>query len=216
MNRKMQATLAATATILILGYLVSLAPRGQVQVPDWFAPDPPVATPAARAPAGTLRPAPTLTADPALAPAEHIREAREAELVERFNQGALMLHAREYDYAIKALHRVLELAPRLPEAHVNMGFALLGLERYAAAADFFQSAIELNAFQANAYYGLATALDELGDREAALGAMRSFVHLAGEADEAYLVRARSALWEWQAALERERAALPDASGDDAP
>lgn len=198
MNRKMQATLAASATILVLGYLVSLAPRGQVQVPDWFAPDPSVTTPVASA------------------PAEHIREAREAELVERFNQGALMLHAREYDYAIKALHRVLQLAPRLPEAHVNMGFALLGVERYAAAADFFQSAIELNAFQANAYYGLATALDELGDREAALGAMRSFLHLAGEADEVYLVRARSALWEWQDALERERGGVPDASGDETP
>jgi hypothetical protein len=32
-------------------------------------------------------------------------------------------------HAITALHRVLELAPQLPEAHVNMGFALLGLQQ---------------------------------------------------------------------------------------
>jgi hypothetical protein len=52
--------------------------------------------------------------------------------------------------------------------------------------------------QANAYYGLAVALEALGDRPGALGAMRSFVHLAKEGDP-WVPKARAALWEWQAA-----------------
>lgn len=121
----------------------------------------------------------------------------EGELATRFREAVLMLHAHNYDYAVTALHRVLELAPRLPEAHVNMGFALLGLERYAAARDFFRSAIELRPAQVNAYWGLATSLEALCDLAGASGAMRSYVHLT-DADDPFLPRARAALWEWEA------------------
>ena len=42
------------------------------------------------------------------------------------------------------------------------------------------------------------ASEALGDMPAALGAMRSFVHLAPP-DDPFVTRARSALWEWQSA-----------------
>lgn len=119
------------------------------------------------------------------------------ELAARFQAAVFMLHARNYEQAVTALHRVLELAPRLPEAHVNMGFALQGLERYAAARDFFQTAIELRPAQVNAYWGLATSLEALCDLAGARGAMRSYVHLT-DADDPFLPRARAALWEWDA------------------
>jgi tetratricopeptide (TPR) repeat protein len=112
-----------------------------------------------------------------------------------------MLHSKQHEHAMTAFHRVLELDPALPEAHVNMGFALIGLERYSAARDFFEGAITLRKGQVNAYYGLAVALDGLGDRGGAIGAMRTFVHLSGP-DEMYLRKAQAALWEWEA----ERAA----------
>lgn len=134
----------------------------------------------------------------------HAEAARRDEVKLRFEQAVLMLHAREYEHALTALHRVLELAPRMPEAHANAGYALLGLKRTAAARDFFESAIALNAMQANAYYGLAAALDELGDRAGAIGAMRSFLHLAKDEDPRHLAKARAALWEWEA----QRAAPP--------
>ncbi|MBL8331675.1 MAG: hypothetical protein JNM08_01150 [Rubrivivax sp.] len=130
-------------------------------------------------------------------PAGHAERARAAEVKRRFDQAVLMLHAKQYEHAITALHRVLELAPRLPEAHANMGFALSGLQRWAAARDFFQGAIELEPRQANAYYGLGLAADALGDRALAKGAMRSYLHLARSESEAHLARARSALWEWE-------------------
>lgn len=136
--------------------------------------------------------------DPRTDPSGHEQAERRKDVRLRFEQAVLMLHAGHYDHALTALHRVLELSPQMPEAHVNMGFALLGLERAAAARDFFEGAMALNPMQANAYYGLAMASDALGDRPAAIGAMRSYLHLAKDQDERHLRKARAALWEWEA------------------
>jgi tetratricopeptide (TPR) repeat protein len=140
-------------------------------------------------------------ADPRRDPSGHAMEQRRAEVRARFNQAVLMLHAKQYEHAAAALHRVLELDPAIPEAHVNMGFAMIGLGRHAVARDFFHSAIELRPMQANAYYGLAEALEGLGDIPGALGAMQTYLHLA-PADDAFRVKAQSAIWEW----ERQRGA----------
>lgn len=132
----------------------------------------------------------------------HARTAREREIAARFEQAVSMLHMRQYDYALAALHRVLELAPEMPEAHVNMGYALLGLEQYGQAYDFFQGATVLRPDQSNAYYGMAVALEGLGDLQGALGAMRTFIHLSPP-DNPFLERARAALWEWERELDRK-------------
>ncbi|MDH5537915.1 MAG: hypothetical protein OEY03_00800 [Rhizobacter sp.] len=141
-------------------------------------------------------------------PVAHAAAAREAEIRRRFDAAVLMLHARQYDPAATALHRVLELAPTMPEAHVNMGFAMLGLQRAALARDFFDGATALKPGLANAYYGLALAHEAGGDLELALGAMRSYLHLARGENEAHLRRARAALWEWEAQRDARRASAP--------
>lgn len=130
-------------------------------------------------------------ADVAASTAEDPRMAR---IRERFDQALYMLHARRYDDAVTALHAVLLLSPRLTAAHVNMGYALLGLGRYSAAADFFRQAIDLTPYQGNAYWGLAEALEAEGDPQGALGAMRTYIHLAKPGDP-FVRRARAALWE---------------------
>ena len=129
------------------------------------------------------------------------RDPRMAEIERRFEQAVVMLHARRYEEAIVALERVIELSPRLPEAYVNLGYALLGMERYDTARDFFLAATELQPFQGNAYWGLAVALEALEDLEGALGAMRTYIHLA-PADDPFVRQARSALWEWETQLAR--------------
>ena len=149
--------------------------------------------------------APDYIYDPARVPfssrhSEHIGVAQD-ELTQRFEQAVMMLHAQKYDYAITALHRVIQLSPRMPEAYVNMGYALLGMKRYHAAYDFFKTATDLNPYQANAYWGMAVALENGGDLKGALGAMRIFIHLA-EPGNPFVRRARSALWEWGNQLER--------------
>jgi hypothetical protein len=139
----------------------------------------------------------------------HAGEQKHDEILARFNQGVLMLHAKQYEHALTAFHRVLELAPEMPEAYVNLGFTLLGLERHAAAHDFFVAAIALRKDQLNAYYGLAAALEPLGDLEGARGAMRTYLHLAPQ-DDPHRRRAEAALWEWSS-----RAAAEHGEGDDA-
>ena len=131
----------------------------------------------------------------------HVQDKLRDELTTRFEQAAYMLHAKQYENAITALHRVIELDPRMPEAYVNMGYALLGLKRNKAARDFFKTAIDLNPYQGNAYWGLAETLENDGDLRAALGAMRIYIHLAKPGDP-YVRRARSALWEWESRLKR--------------
>jgi tetratricopeptide (TPR) repeat protein len=128
--------------------------------------------------------------------AAHAREKTEAEIRERFEQGVSMLNARKYEEALKSFHRVLELSPDMPEAHVNAGFALLGLQHYAVARDFFEGAIELRKNQLNAYYGLAEALGGLNDLQGALGAMSTYLHLA-PLDDPYRQKAASAISEWR-------------------
>jgi Flp pilus assembly protein TadD len=128
--------------------------------------------------------------------ASHVAQASAVEIRVRFEQAVLMLHARQYDHAVTALHRLLQLAPDMPEAHVNMGYAMLGLHEYQAARDFFNSAVALRPRQANAYYGLALAEEGSRDLSAAKGAMRTYLHFA-PAGAPHIAKARAALWEWE-------------------
>jgi len=145
---------------------------------------------------------PQVRIDARVDPALHARQRRTDEVDARFQQAVIMLHARRYAHAATALHRVLELAPEMPEAHVNLGFAMLGLGRYAEARDFFNGAMALRPRQTNAYWGLAVALEALGDLEGALGAMRSFVHLSPP-DAAFVRKAQAAIWEWETRLKED-------------
>ena len=120
-------------------------------------------------------------------------------LHQQFQQAVALLQHGEYDFAVQGFHEVLKTAPEMPEAHVNMGFALLGLEEYEAARSFFDTATNLRPSQSNAYYGLAIASEGLGDTRQALAAMQAYVHIAAE-DDPYRRKAEAAIWEWGAEL----------------
>lgn len=122
--------------------------------------------------------------------------ARLAEIDLRFKQAAAMLHIKQYQYAATALHRVLQLAPNMPEAHVNMGYAMLGMMHFTAARDSFNEAIKLKPSQANAHYGLALASYNTGDMATAVSALNNYIQLA-RPDDPYITKARAALSEWR-------------------
>jgi Tfp pilus assembly protein PilF len=84
---------------------------------------------------------------------------KERRVDERFQQAIGLLHAKQYDYAITALDSVLDMAPGMPEAYVNMGYAFIGLEEFGPARGAFEKAIDLKVDQVNAYYGLAIAFE---------------------------------------------------------
>jgi tetratricopeptide (TPR) repeat protein len=132
-----------------------------------------------------------------LSPAHaHALHKLRGEIDARFGQGVLMLHAKQYEHALTAFHRVLQLNPRMPEAHVNMGFALLGLERYKEAGDFFTGALALRPEQTNAYYGLALAAWGGGDRQEAMHAMYHYVSYSDPSDP-YRAKAEEMLLAWK-------------------
>lgn len=134
---------------------------------------------------------------------DHARVKAKEEIQKRFNEGVVMLHAKQYDHALTAFHRVLEIDPKMPEAHVNIGFTLLGLGKPKAAADFFDTATVLRPNQLNAYYGLGEALSQLGDKFGALQSMEAYLHLSPK-DDPYRIKAEAAVWELRASVEAER------------
>ena len=131
---------------------------------------------------------------------QHAQAKQQEEVKRRFSEGVLMLHAKQYEHALTAFHRVLELDPRMPEAHVNAGYALLGMERFQAAADFFDTATNLRPNQLNAYYGLGEALMAMGERQGALQAMETYLHRSPP-DDPFRRKAEAAIWELRAAAE---------------
>lgn len=155
---------------------------------------------------GSLLSPDPLGADPAPARADPV--AAEVDLA--FRQGVVMLHAKRHEYALAAFHRVLKSAPEMPEAHANMGFALVGLGRHREARSFFEGAIALRPGQLNAYYGLALAAEAIGDMEVARGAMRTYAHLAPP-DDPHRRKAEAALWEWSAKAGGTAIAAPEKS-----
>jgi predicted Zn-dependent protease len=131
------------------------------------------------------------------APHEFLDDEQARRAHQSFQQGVAMLQAGQFEYAVTALHEVLAIYPALPEAHVNMGYALLGAGEPGAATDFFNTATDLRPSLHNAYYGLALAERENGNDKAALAAMQAYTHLAAE-NERHLERAKEFIWELQA------------------
>jgi len=181
---RMVSVLLTLLLVLGIGLLVNLLPFGKVPVGEPSIP---------KVVDDVSRPNPSVVLGQLSDPEGHVRDKQ---IAQRFEQAAYMLHAGRYDHALTALHEVLRLAPTLPEAHVNMGYTLLGLERPEAARDFFDSAIKLRPNQANAHYGLALARDRLDDPQGAIEAMRSFLAHADPADP-YVAKARELITAWE-------------------
>ena len=54
----------------------------------------------------------------AVLPGAGPRTVSNPEIAERFSQGVVMLHAKQYKHALTAFHRVLELDPALSLIHI--------------------------------------------------------------------------------------------------
>lgn len=195
---RMLGILLTLSTVVALGWLIAELPMGgqdgvpaaATRVPDRpVQPEPEESVPAAGD--GPVEPA-------GIAPSK-LRQ----QLNQRFQQAVLMLHAQRYGHALVALDTVLSIDPNLPEAYINAGFALIGLERYQQADQAFSKAMELRPQLSNAYYGLAVALEGQGQIRGAVGAMQIYLHRADPQD-AFYRKAQSAIWEWQERLQKER------------
>jgi tetratricopeptide (TPR) repeat protein len=141
----------------------------------------------------------------ATTPLNSIEPLRHNDLDQLFTKAVRHMQLGEYELAVNLWHQITLINPAIPEVKVNMGFSLFELGQFETARDFFISAMQQNDFQANAYYGLAITSEKMGDLEGALGAMKSYIHLAqNEEDQPFIRKARSALWEWETQLESKR------------
>jgi tetratricopeptide (TPR) repeat protein len=113
-----------------------------------------------------------------------------------FDRAVTQLRNGHYQQAIDGFRAVLEHSPSMPEAYINTGFAQIELQQFEQALASFQTAIELRPAQVNAYWGLAVSLEGLCDIPGAMGAMRTYLHLAAP-DDPFMVKANAALWEWE-------------------
>ena len=119
-----------------------------------------------------------------------------------FESGLQHMLKKEYSYAASEWQQLILINDLIPEAHVNLGFSLIEEKKYQSAIEHFLTATDINPYQANAYYGLAMCYEKFGDVKAALGAMRSYIHLTKEGDDTFVRKARSAIWEWENPLDK--------------
>ena len=138
-------------------------------------------------------------------PLNSIESSKNNQLDRTFTTAVRHMQQGEYEQAVNLWHQILLNNAAIPEVKVNMGFSLFELGRYETARDFFISAMQQNAFQANAYYGLAITSEKMGDLEGAMGAMKSYIHLAqNKEDQPFIRKAKSAVWEWESQLQSKR------------
>jgi len=132
-----------------------------------------------------------------------------------FNAGVRSLRDDRASQAVGYFRRAHRIRPTVPEVHVNLGYAYLKQKYFTAAERSFRTAIDLRREQVNAYFGWAESLEALGDLEGAVGAMRTYLHLAPKGDP-FKTRAMAALWEWREALRLKRAHLAKQASQDVP
>lgn len=141
--------------------------------------------------------------------AEHVSFA------DAFAAGIAHLRQGDAHAAARAFEAARRINPHAAEVYVNLGYAYLELGRSQEAAMLLNRATELRPDLINAYFGLAEALDAIGDRPGAAGAMRVYLHRAAP-DDPFRRRAMAALWEWEQAAGPTRNAAARAEGDAPP
>lgn len=92
--------------------------------------------------------------------------------------GAILLRKGEYEPAREQLKRAIELEPRFPKPHEDLGALHLATGRPELAIAAFESATALDPRQASAFFGLATALERAGRRREAEVARSRFLELS--------------------------------------
>ncbi|MBX9634885.1 MAG: tetratricopeptide repeat protein [Magnetospirillum sp.] len=124
-----------------------------------------------------------------------------------FEEGVGFMREGRVHEAVVVFEAARKRQPKVPEVSVNLGFAHLAAKNFPAAEREFEQALIVSPQQANAYYGLALALEQQGDVELALGAMRTFLHLE-KTETPFTRKGSAAIWEWEEELRVKREGTP--------
>lgn len=205
---RVPALLGLLVGIATLGLLVSWLPgRSIVAERVSGPPESPITKPASFA---ELKAAGTagreLASEELLIPEPRINpgDAKDADARKLLSDAAKAIQTKRFDKALAMLDEARPQVQKFPESYLLVGRALEGKKDYTAARDFYNAALDRDPMLSEAYWGMATASEALGDLETALGGMRSFLHTVPNPDPNRLkvAQARSAIWEWEAQLGR--------------
>lgn len=97
---------------------------------------------------------------------------------EHFDKGVQHTMKGETEEAIKEFEATLQIDPKSPEAHNNLGFAYFDKGDIDKAVEHQKKALEGNPNLANGYYGLAMSLEKKGDKEGAIINWKQFMNLS--------------------------------------
>lgn len=116
-----------------------------------------------------------------------------------FYKGIELMRQGRLKDALEMFELAHQKNPAIPEVHVNIGYLLMETGQWQAAYNAFDEATILRPEQANAYYGMAEALEKLGSIQGAIGAMNTYIHLTKQ-DTHFTRKAQAAIWEWKQAV----------------
>lgn len=88
----------------------------------------------------------------------------EFEAYEAFTRGHALLRSKDFHPAAVALERAKRLEPDKASVREALGRAYMGTGDFARAREEFAAAVELGPTDGYAHFGLAKALERLGDR----------------------------------------------------
>jgi FkbM family methyltransferase len=125
------------------------------------------------------------------------------------NLGRSLLYQNKFDEASVYLHRAIELAPDLAEAHVSLGRVLTKQHRFAEATSYYQKAIELNPSNFLDYHELGDNYLLQKEYEAAIVAYKTAIDLHPSYfwSQHNIGKAFSKLERWEEAIDAYNQAL---------
>jgi len=206
-DRRARMALLLLVLVVLLGYLVSALPQRGVDAAKLAEP----LLTAAKPSSGFSELATSIARDDdsGTQPTEALPEASapnpEAGTAQQVLGAARgLLKKQQYNEAIKLLEQARPQLQPYAQAYLLLGKALEGRRDYAVARDFYVAALDRDPYLSDAYWGVATSSERLGELDSAIGAMRSYLHTERDPDPQRLRinQARSAIWEWESKLER--------------
>ena len=206
-DRRARMALLLLVLVVLLGLMVSALPKRGVDAAKLAEP-----LPTATKPASGFSELATATArddDSGTEPTEALPEAAapnpETDAAQQVLGAARgLLKKQQYNEAINLLEQARPQLQPYAQAYLLLGKALEGRQDYAVARDFYVAALDRDPYLSDAYWGVATSSERLGELDSAIGAMRSYLHTEKDPDPQRLRinQARSAIWEWESKLGR--------------
>ena len=106
------------------------------------------------------------------------------------NRGVDFYYKKEYELALKAFDKAIEMKPDYAEAWYNKGITLSKLGRYDEALKAFDKAIEIKPNYAEAWYNKGITLGKLNRYDEALKAFDKAIEIKPDYAEAWYNKAR--------------------------